>query len=35
LLNIALVRVVPEALKPRRIAIDGDHELKVVDRKAA
>ena len=35
LLNIALVRVIPEALKPRKIAIDGDLELKVVDRKAA
>lgn len=35
LLNIALVRVIPEALKPRKITIEGDHELKVVDRKAA
>ena len=35
LLNIELVRVIPEALKPRKIAIDGEDKLQVLERKAA
>lgn len=35
LLNIDLKRVIPEALKPRKIAIDGDDKLQVVERRAA
>ena len=35
LLNIGLVRVIPEAMKPRKISIDGDDKLQVVERKAA
>ncbi len=35
LLNIDLVRVIPEALKPRKIAIEGEDKLQMVERKAA
>ncbi len=35
LLYISLVRVIPEALKPRKISIDGDDRLQVLERKAA
>ncbi len=35
LLKIALVREVPEALKPRKIVIDGDNNVQVLERKAA
>ena len=35
LLNIELVREVPEALKPRKILIDGIENLPLLDRKAA
>ena len=35
LLNISLVRVIPEALKPRKIAIDGADNVHALERKAA
>lgn len=35
LLNIELARVIPEALKPRKIVIDGEDKLQVLERKAA
>ena len=36
LLNISLVRVIPDALKPRKIAIGGvEDNLRVLERKAA
>ena len=35
LLSIALVRELPEALKPRKIAIDGSDNLHALERKAA
>ena len=35
LLNIALVRVIPETMKPRKIAIDGVDNLHTLERKAA
>ena len=35
LLKIALVREIPEALKPRKIAIDGVDNLHTLERKAA
>jgi molecular chaperone IbpA len=35
LLNIELVREVPEALKPRRVAIDGDDNVQLLERQAA
>jgi molecular chaperone IbpA len=35
LLNIDLVREVPEAMKPRRIAISDSDNVKVLDQKAA
>jgi molecular chaperone IbpA len=35
LLHISLVREVPEAMKPRQIAINAGHKPKVIDSKAA
>ena len=35
LLSIDLVREVPEAMKPRRVAINGGDNVKVLDREAA
>lgn len=35
LLNIDLVRVIPEELKPRKVAIDGGENVQVLERKAA
>ncbi len=35
LLNIDLVREVPEAMKPRRIVINGGGSVELIDRKAA
>jgi molecular chaperone IbpA len=35
LLNIELVREVPEALKPRKILIDGGDKVELLERKAA
>jgi molecular chaperone IbpA len=35
LLNIELVREVPEELKPRKIAIDGDNNVQLLEREAA
>lgn len=35
LLNISLVRVIPEAMKPRKIAIEGVDNVHVMERKAA
>jgi molecular chaperone IbpA len=35
LLNIELVREVPEALKPRKIAIDGGDHVQLLERQAA
>lgn len=35
LLSIELVREVPEAMKPRRVAIGGGDNVKVLDREAA
>ncbi len=35
LLNIELVREVPEAMKPRRVSIGGGDNVKVLDREAA
>ena len=35
LLNIELVREVPEALKPRKIAIDGGDNVRMIERQAA
>jgi molecular chaperone IbpA len=35
LLSIELVREIPEALKPRRIVIDGGDNVQLIDRKAA
>ena len=35
LLNIELVREIPETLKPRKILIDGGDNVQVLERKAA
>lgn len=35
LLNIDLVRVIPEELKPRKVAIGGGENVQVLERKAA
>ncbi len=35
LLSISLVRVIPEALKPRKISIDGGDNVHALERKAA
>ncbi len=35
LLHISLVREVPEAMKPRQVAINSGHKPKVIDAKAA
>ena len=35
LLSISLVRVIPEALKPRKIVIDGGSNVQSLERKAA
>ncbi|MFA7269309.1 MAG: Hsp20 family protein [Sterolibacterium sp.] len=35
LLNIELVREIPETMKPRKIAIDGSGNVQLLDRKAA
>jgi molecular chaperone IbpA len=35
LLNIELIREVPEALKPRKIAIDGSDNVQLIERQAA
>lgn len=35
LLSIALAREVPEALKPRKVSIDGDSKVQLLEREAA
>jgi molecular chaperone IbpA len=35
LLNIELVREIPEAMKPRKISIDGDNNVQLLERQAA
>ena len=35
LLNIELVREIPETLKPRKISIDGDNNVQFLERQAA
>ncbi len=35
LLNIDLAREIPEAMKPRKISIDGGDTMQLIDRKAA